>query len=214
MAATIYKAADGKRVPGVTTILGKFKDPGGLMHWANQQGLEGKTMQEARQPAATAGTLAHSLVEAHVNGWPEPEMKADAGVIAKARNALANFLTWAEQSRLEFVHTEHALVSETYRFGGRFDAVAKQPNGEHVILDLKTGATYADHLFQVAAYRLLWNETYPDMPLAAGAHLLSIKRETADFSHSYFGDLADEESVFLAMRGLYDRVKAAEKRVR
>ena len=29
---------DGKRVPGTTTIIGRFKDSGGLLYWAFEQG--------------------------------------------------------------------------------------------------------------------------------------------------------------------------------
>ena len=214
MPRTIYRARDGERLKGTTTIISRFKDSGGLLYWANQQGLDGKTLQEARQPAATAGTMAHKLVEHHVNGWDMPPLDGDADMQEAAGRAFGNFLTWAEQSRLAFLHTEHALVSEKYRFGGRFDAVAKQPDGQHVMVDFKTGSLYADHLLQVAAYRLLWNENYPGMPLADGAHLLSFKRETADFGHHYFGGLADEERTFLAMVELYPMVKAIEKRVK
>ena len=209
-----YKLSNGDRVPSVTTIINRFKDSGGLIYWANKQGLDGLTLDEARTPAAVAGTLAHSLVEAHVNSWEEPELQAPSDVIAKARNAFENFLRWAEQSRLDFVHTEHSLVSERHRFGGRFDAVAKQVDGRYIMVDFKTGSLYLDHLLQVAAYRMLWNETYPEYELADAAHLLSFKRETADFSHSYFGGLGDETDAFLRMRSLYDCVKKIEKRVK
>ena len=34
-----YKAADGKKIPSVTTVL-KIKDPGALINWAYKQGRE------------------------------------------------------------------------------------------------------------------------------------------------------------------------------
>ena len=209
----LYKASDGKRVPSVTTILSRFKDSGGLIYWANQQGLDGLTLEEARQQGATAGTLAHEMVEEWVNGRPLPELpENDKG--RAARQAFNNFLNWHQQSRMEFVYTEVSLVSESHRFGGRLDAVAKGPDGELVMVDFKTGALYADHVYQIAAYRALWNENYPDSPVLDGAHLVSFKRENADFSHSYFGGLEFETQTFLAMRSLYDRVKQVEKRVK
>ena len=208
-----YKNADGKRVPSVTTILGRFKDPGGLMYWANQQGLEGRTLDEARQSVATPGTLAHSLVEAHVNGWPEPAMPAGE-LGEKARRAFENFLAWENQSRIVFVHTEHPLVSEVYQFGGRFDAVARQPDGSLVMCDFKTGGIYGEHLLQVAAYRLLWEENFPDRPLADGAHLISFRRDEGDFSHSFFGGLGEVEAAWQNMAMLYPVVKRIDKRVK
>jgi len=35
-----YRTADGKRVPGTTTILDRFKDAGGIIWWANRLALE------------------------------------------------------------------------------------------------------------------------------------------------------------------------------
>src|SRR6185369_1711903 len=35
-----YRTADGKRVPGTTTILDRFKDSGGIIWWANRLALE------------------------------------------------------------------------------------------------------------------------------------------------------------------------------
>jgi hypothetical protein len=49
----IYKDHRGNRLPSVTTIIGRFKDSGGLLYWANQQGLEGKTLDQARAEVTT-----------------------------------------------------------------------------------------------------------------------------------------------------------------
>ena len=210
----IYKDAAGKRVPSVTTILGRFKDSGGLIYWANQQGLDGNTLDEARNQPASAGTLAHDLAEAHINGWDEPEMRASKETIALARTAFANFCKWQEQSRIKFRYTEVSLVSNLHRYGGRLDAIGEGPDGKLAIVDFKTGGIYGEHLFQCAAYAAMWDENYAENPLLGGAHLISFKREAADFSHHYFGDLEAEKETFFTMRKLYDRVKATEKRTK
>src|ERR1700731_1561533 len=67
----IYKDHRGNRLPSVTTIIGRFKESGGLLYWANQQGLEGKTLDQARVEVTTPGTLAHKAVEDHIHGRPE-----------------------------------------------------------------------------------------------------------------------------------------------
>ena len=48
MPTIISKDHRGNRLPSVTTIIGRFKESGGLLYWANQQGLEGKTLDQAR----------------------------------------------------------------------------------------------------------------------------------------------------------------------
>ena len=52
-----YFTKDGKRVPSVTTILGKFKEAGGLMHWSWECGMKGLDYRQVRDAAADAGTL-------------------------------------------------------------------------------------------------------------------------------------------------------------
>lgn len=209
----VYKDAKGNRVPSVTTILSRFKDSGGLLYWANQAGLEGKTLDEARAPAATAGTIAHDLVEAHINNRVLPELTAPQPIVEKARAAYASYLTWAEMYKLKIRHTEVSLVSNAHGFGGRLDAIGM--NGEGlVLLDWKTSnAVYADYLLQLAGYKLLWEENYPEHPLT-GFHLCRFAKEEGDFSHHYFPRLDKEAETFLAMRALYDLVKDVEKRVK
>ena len=64
-----YRLADGTKVPGVTTILGRWKDSGGLLQWAFKQGQSGaRTLYEERDKAADIGTLAHAMVEHRLTG--------------------------------------------------------------------------------------------------------------------------------------------------
>lgn len=210
----IYKDSAGTRLPSVTTILSRFKDSGGLLYWANQAGLDGKTLDEARMPAATAGTMAHDLVEAHINKREAPVLIGDADTVGKAKAAFQTFLKWFELNKLEIRHTEVSLVSERHKFGGRLDAIGVHGN-ELVLLDWKTSnAVYADYILQLAGYRLLWEENYPDHPLVGGFHLCRFAKEQGDFSHHHFPALDYEAETFLVMRDLFDRMKTVEKRVK
>lgn len=214
MAREIYKDAAGKRLPSVTTILSRFKESGGLLYWANQAGLDGKTLDEARMPAATAGTMAHDLVEAHIKGQDIPELQGDPETTAKAYSAFETYKKWAEMNNLRIRHTEVSLVSEWHRYGGRLDAIGVSGN-ELILLDWKTSnAVYPDYILQLAGYKVLWEENYPDHPLAGGFHLCRFAKEEGDFSHHYFPALDHEVETFLAMRELYDKVKRVEKRVK
>ena len=209
----IYKDVQGKRVPSVTTILSRFKESGGLLYWANQAGLDGMTLDEARAVAATAGTMAHALVEASINSQPEPELKGDADTIRRARAAFDTYRKWADLYHIRIRHTEVSLVSQQYRFGGRLDAVGLE--GETlVLLDWKTSnAVYPDMLLQLAGYKLLWEENYPAHRLH-GFHLCRFAKEQGDFCHHYFPNIDAEAATFLVMRDLYDKMKTVEKRVK
>jgi len=68
-----YKDNDGKRVVGVTTAIGRFKESGGLLWWAFEQGKaaergEINSLYDKRDEAAEAGTICHDLVEMHIKG--------------------------------------------------------------------------------------------------------------------------------------------------
>jgi hypothetical protein len=182
----IYKDHRGNRLPSVTSIIGRFKESGGLLYWANQQGLEGKTLDQARAEVTTPGTLAHKAVEDHINGRPETALTGAGEVTEKARNAYAAYLHWEAMNRITFRHTEVSLASEQHAFGGTLDAVGMIGN-ELILLDWKcANAVYADYLYQLAAYGLLWNENYPDHPPVGGFHLCRFAKEQGDFSHHYF----------------------------
>jgi len=209
----IYKDAAGKRVPSVTTILSRFKESGGLLHWANQAGLDGLTLEDARAVAATAGTMAHALVEAAINHRPDPDLLGDADTIRRARAAFDTYRKWADAYHITMRHTEVSLVSQLHRFGGRLDAIGLEGD-TLVLLDWKTSnAVYPDMLLQLAGYKLLWEENFPDHRLH-GFHLCRFAKEQGDFCHHYFPSIDAEAETFLVMRELYDKVKQVEKRVK
>lgn len=218
-----YTTSAGEKAPSVTTIIGRFKDSGGLIYWAFKEGCA-QGLEKAKNPAmnfdlyrekaAEAGTMAHDMVEAHIKGLELPKLEGSADTIAKANRSFDAFLKWQSMTKIEVRHTEVPLVSERYKFGGRIDAVGMIGN-ELVLLDWKTSnSVYADYTIQLAAYQLLWEETYPDHPLAGGAHLLRFAKEEGDFAHHHFPRLEKEAVTFLKMRELYDLVKANEKRVK
>lgn len=185
-----YKTADGKRVPGVTTIVSRFKDSGGLIHWAWQQGIDGKNYRETRDNAADAGGIAHDMIEADILGKPTPEfLSSSPGHVALALKALDAFRTWRDQVKLEILETEVPLISERYRYGGTLDALALVA-GKVVLLDWKTSnGVYGDYISQVAAYRQLLRERQmisAAAPVPEGAQLLRFGKDFGDFHAHYY----------------------------
>lgn len=216
-----YIDSSGAVVPSVTTILSRFKDSGGLLFWAFKKGMTYGLAGESGAKlyddtgALDAGTVAHDMVEAHINGRPmPPEPKGHPEAIAKGASAFKTFLKWQDMTKLTLRHTEVPLVSEKHKFGGRLDAIGVVGN-ELVLCDWKTSnAVYLDYTLQLAAYALLWEEIYPDHPLVGGFHLLRFAKEEGDFGHHHFPKLDTEKVAFLKMRELYDLVKVCEKRVK
>lgn len=214
-----YHLADGTRVPGTTTVIGRFKDSGALMHWAFMQGKSGaERLYDAAEKAADIGTLAHSMVEHSING-DDPEKAFEGATVpeedkAKARNAFAEYLEWAAQTDVKITAQEMHLVSEEYKFGGTPDAIGMIGNSL-CLLDWKTSnAVYPDHAIQLAAYRQLWNENYPDQPLTGASYLLRFSKNYPDFEARKFGDLSEAWEIFKHYRAAYDLDKQLKARVK
>ena len=165
-----YRLKDGTPVPGTTTICSAYKDSGGLIHWAWNQGKQGLDYRETRDKAGDIGTLVHAAIEAKLNDAPLPLLPEEG---AKAINA---FLEWEKQNKIEILEQEIQLVSEEFRYGGTLDAVGLV-DGKYVLLDWKTSkGVYKNYLLQLAAYAQLWNENYPDRAITGGAWLVRFSK--------------------------------------
>jgi len=213
-----YKLTSGEKVPGVTTIIGRFKDSGALMYWACEQGKaiergEISKLYDKRDEAADSGTLAHSLVEAHISGLPLPELP-DTEIGRKAKQGYENYLQWAENNRIDIEAQEMEMVSELYKFGGCPDAIGTDSHGKLCLLDWKTSnGCYPDYLIQMAAYGQLWLENHPDRPITGGFHLCRFGKETADFTHHFWSELDFAWQQFILFRRAYDIDKMLKKRI-
>jgi len=210
---------NGVKVPGVTTILGRFKDSGGLLYWAFEQGKAAERgeiakLYDRRDEAAESGTLAHMFVEAHNNGTELPDTSDyPEEVVRQARQGYENYLHWEESNLLQITHQEIELVSTAHKFGGCIDAIGIDPRGKKCLIDWKTSnSIYQDYLVQLAAYALLWNENYPDDPITGGFHLCRFAKEHADFAHHFWSELDDAAALFLLYRQAYDLDRNLKRR--
>ncbi len=211
-----YRTADGARVPGVTTILSRFKEASGLVHWAWQCGIDGVDYREARDSAATAGNLAHDLVERWIIDGSEPSDdpgSQDPDVWERAVSAFRAFREWADQTQLRVTHTEVSLVSETHRFGGTLDAMLIRDRLS--LGDWKSSnGIYPEYLVQLGAYALLWEEAHPDMPIEGGYHLLRFDRTYGDFHHHFWAELETAKRQFLLLREAYENDRELRARAK
>lgn len=199
-AHTIYKAADGKRVPGTTTITGLLNKPF-LITWANRLGLEGIDSTKYRDEAASIGTLAHEMVQAHLQGVELDTSTFSQRDIDLAENALISFYDWEKNHTIEPIICEIPLVSEKHRYGGTVDCYCKL-DGVPTLLDFKTGkAIYPEMFFQLSAYEELLNEHgYP----VEQRRILRIGREESEgFEEQGFQDTTKYFELFKNLLNVY-----------
>jgi len=213
MAHPIYRNKEGKRLPSVTTVIGKFKEAGGLIHWAWDLGIQGIDYRKVRDAAADAGTLAHSMVEADIRGLPQPKQDGnEPETWTKALSCFEAYREWRNQTQLVPEHTEVSLVSEQYQFGGTLDTILVQ--NKRSLGDWKSSnSIYPEYLIQLSAYKALWEENHPDQPIEGGFHLLRFSKSEGDFTHHYWPQLDDAWAAFIHMRELYDLMDKLKGRV-
>lgn len=201
---------DGERLPSVTTVLSRFKDSGGLIHWAWECGRSGKDYREERDRAASIGTIAHEMVEAHIRRKPFDPAPYPAELVEKAQKPFGAFLEWAGSTNLQPTETEVAFISKQYRFGGTLDAMLV--NGKLALGDWKTSnGVYGDYLCQLAAYGQLWGENRAE-PITGGYHLIRFDKEYGDFHHHWYADLNDAWTMFSHLRSAYEFDKKLKRR--
>ncbi len=150
---------EGKRVPGVTTILGILNKPN-LIKWANDLGLAGIDSDRYRDETAEIGRLAHVMILAH---FTEEELDLSdftPNQTKAANQAMDSFYKWMEGHK--FVPhprlIEEPMVSAKYGYGGTPDLVIGEGN-KMTLFDFKTGSgIYEESLYQAAAYHQLVRE--------------------------------------------------------
>ena len=200
----------GERVPSATTIAGRFKDSGGLIHWAFQRGKEGH--DELYDEAALGiGSLVHQTIEAEINGMPVPAIPEQFKALSRARSTRGTngfSATASPSSRPRFRWCRRA-----YMFGGTFDTIVRDRRGNLCIGDWKSSkAVYQDYLVQIAGYKILWEENRG--PITGGFHLVRFSKEHGDMEHRFYPELADAEQLFVLYREAYDLDKNLKKRAR
>ncbi len=215
-----YRLKDGRSVDGASTIADYFKDRGAvdnLIGWGHSMGKKGLPWRGQRDIAGNIGTVVHQMVEDHIKGFqvvcPLPHTEAEA-----AKLAYNAFREWSKGLGVKYIKIEPNLVSEAKEYGGTPDAIGRvdvlgQDVGDLTLFDWKTGAgIYKSALRQVAAYRNLWDENHPGLPIKNGAYIVRFDKKTGYFEWNHLSnaelDVAFES--FLGFLEEFRRDKALE----
>jgi hypothetical protein len=169
---------DGKRLYGVTSVLGVIAKPQ-LISWAANEAVKylidnsvwEKTreevetlLQEAKtahrrksEKAASVGTDVHALCEEYVK-----DCIKDGGVAKDFIHAdpmVNKFISWAVENKVKFLDSERKMYSEKLWVAGTCDFIA-EINGKRMMGDIKTssGIYGREYFLQCAGYILMAEE--------------------------------------------------------
>ena len=181
-----YLNAAGKRLPGVTTVLGVLgKDA--LIEWAAREERDAivrllNTYDHAsqilnlipepyaytvkRDRAADIGSVCHARIHAYSRGMELDEEGLPPEAVDKSMNGFIRWHDWFKGEGLNVVASELPLVSEAMQVGGTLDIVAASSSGL-TLCDVKSSNPHPrwpwdEVVGQVAAYAMIWNETHGD----------------------------------------------------
>ena len=205
-----YKNAAGQPIPGCTTVVGRWKESGGLIRWAWKEGKEGRELYEKRDEAADIGTYMHDLVYADLLETAPAACPAQFTQAQKkaAAHGFESYLEWKDGVGIKLEEAEISMVNERLQCGGTLDAIIRYGKAQKLgIYDWKSGKDfYMDQLIQLVFYMDTYNELFlsgidPEMgpmPQIEGIHIVRFGKTGADFSHHFFR--ADHPKVALARR--------------
>lgn len=207
----VYKTADGKRVPGVTTITGILAKPA-LIHWAWDLGIQGKDYKKYKNNLADIGTLTHEMIVCFCKGETPDTSDYSNKQIEQAEKCFAKFKNWLNQNPVEFIFAEKPFVSEKYRYGGTLDSLARRKNnGNIILLDYKTSkAVYGEQFLQLSGYHNLVHEN-TDYRIDENIILRIGRDDIEGFEAIPRKDLKIEWEFFKHCKSVYDLRKKLKK---
>lgn len=204
---------DGKRMTGVTTILGVIAKPA-LIQWSatmacdfvrdNLTSLEDldEILKEARvahrkkkEASGDIGTAVHKACEDWIKNKTIPSLDE------QGMKMFENFKNWAEENKVEFLESEIRVYSEKYWYAGTIDLVIKL-NGHVYIGDIKTSSgIWDEHFYQTAGYQLALQELglYPKIK----GHIIINLKKDGKIDVKTSEDFAENKKAFLGALAIY-----------
>ena len=200
---TIYKDANGKRLPSVTTALGVLAKPA-LINWAYGLGLKGIDKDTYVDELAGIGTLAHKMILRHLRGEGCDTDNFSGQQINLSENCFIKYLEWEKAHKVEPEIIEEPLVSAIHGYGGTPDFYGRI-DGVFTLMDFKTGkAIYDDFWYQLGGYDLLLAERVKPEGWPTAFRILNIGRsEDEKFVEETRSSVAHEAQIFLHALAIY-----------
>lgn len=158
---------DGRKVPGVTTVIGVMDKPA-LVNWAAEQSagyavenwerLSGLPLMERAKEIQ--GARFNTNKKATVRGnriHDAGEKLAKTGefdVPDELRGPVEAYAQFLDRWQIETIVAEAPVCNTDYRYAGTLDLLCSSPLLGTILLDVKTGkSVYAETALQTAAYR-------------------------------------------------------------
>lgn len=225
-----YYYLDGKKLSGVTTVLGVIAKPQ-LIPWSAgvavdyidgfvkevavhadwdamlNDGTWDKITKEARtayakkrDDAASKGTDTHALIEDLIK-----EAISVDGYLTVSRppenKQIGYFIDWAVMNQVKFLCSEKKLHSRSMWLAGTADFTC-EIDGKRYVGDIKTGkAIYPTYFVQTAAYRAMLEESGEES--YHGSVIVNLPKDDKPMEVKYRYDYETDKAAFLGALAIY-----------
>ena len=202
---------NGKKVPSVTTVIGRYKDASGLFRWIWNCGKDQRDYKLEGRRAADIGTATHDAIERNILNQPQvpnPKEHYDLSDIQmeKARKCYEAWKRWRDLAKPVFHHIEPQLIHSVKYYGGTIDAVG-EIDGVPCIMDWKTSnGIYDETALQIAAYSRLWEDNTGEH-IDTG-YIVRLDKKTGKFEQFRLNDLNGLYEHFCTQLQLFNDAKS------
>ena len=216
----VYKL-NGKRMTGVTTVLGVINKPA-LVGWAARMAVDhieavwrGGVLfskigvaeicaaarvahTKKKEAGGTKGTDLHAMVEEYVK---DCIAQYQGRAIVPLHQEIQKFAAWAHDNKIKFLASEKMFYSKSLFVAGTADLLFEK-DGKRYVGDIKTFKKIWDRtpMFQCAGYALLAEEM--GEPRFDGYCILRLS-EDGSFEEKWSYDVEGDTKAFLACVELY-----------
>ena len=146
--------------PSVTSVLNLYPKGIAFDQWQRDVGNSASLIAER---AAVSGKKVHDGVERLISG---EEITWDDNVYNLIEwQGILKYKEFNERFSPSVIAVETVVCSHEHRYAGQTDIIC-EIDGERWLLDTKfTNAIHETNFFQLAAYRMGWEEAHPDLPI-------------------------------------------------
>mgnify|MGYP003153214678 CR=1 FL=1 len=196
-----YKTDSNAWRPSITTVLSTVLNKGiAFETWLGNQPSYKIACQE-RDEAAARGTDVHKACEDYLNGISIDGSDSKWGDEFNKR--MMSFEAWVKDIKPKIIALEYSMYSPNVPFSGTCDIIADIPKKGLSIIDIKTGQPNESHILQLTAYKMLWDELFPEYPIL---HLygLYLKGNWISKIEPQFKEYKFQPAVLSHVMGLWD----------
>lgn len=215
---------DGEKVISVTSITGIINKPA-LLYWAvglaknhllelleSGQAVKTEDVLEAvglhkqkKEEAADKGTKIHTWAEEYINALLREEPLPDLPKDDQLANGAMAFMKWISENNVVLDESERLVYSKKYKYAGMADCIG-WVDGKKALIDFKTGkAIYNEMRYQVAGYRLAYEEETREK--LGASYIIRFDKETADVEIKYLDNHSKDKKAFLGCLAVVNRQK-------